>query len=175
MKRFIVLLAVASAACSSAPVSFQGVAPPGREDAYQCAVAQLNIMGYIIEDGNADVGFVVGRKQTSGIGTQILTGNTYHSVLRATAFDNPATGDTHLRVVASQIADHDVSLLGALTDEPSQGEDMIGPSDSGKQDARTLLTSCGVSNVSGPPSAMGDHSAETGPFVLFAKSATASE
>ena len=165
MKRFIVLLALASAACSSAPVSFQGVAPPGREDAYQCAVAQLNIMGYIIEDGNADVGFVTGRKQTSGIGTQILTGNTYHDVLRATAFDNPSTGDTHLRVVASQIADGDVSLLGALTDEPAQGEDVIGPSDSGKRDARTLLTSCGVTSVSGPPPVPEDY-AEADAFVL---------
>lgn len=152
MKKLIVLLAIATAACrSSAPISFQGVAPPGRETAYQCAVAQLNIMGYNIEDGNADTGFVRGRKQTSGIGTQILTGNTYHDVLTATAFDNPATGETHLRVVASRIVDQDVSLLGALTDEAEQGEDMIAPSEAGMDNARALLANCGVSGVTGPP------------------------
>lgn len=151
MKRFIALVAVAATGCvSSAPVSFSGIAPPGRDTAYQCAFAQLNIMGYNIEDGNADTGFVRGRKQTSGIGTQIVTGNTYHDLLTATAFDNPATGETNLRVVASRIAEHDVSLVGALAgDEPEQGEDIIGPSESGKADARSLLANCGVSNVSG--------------------------
>ena len=151
MKRLIALLAIASAGCvSSAPVSFSGVAPPGRDTAYQCAVAQLNIMGYTIEDGNADAGFVRGRKQTSGIGTQILTGATYHDLLTATAFDNPASGDTNIRVVASRIADHDVSLVGALAgDEEEQGEDVIGPSETGMADARSLLSNCGVSNVSG--------------------------
>ncbi len=151
MKRLIAFLAIAATGCvSSAPVSFSGVAPPGRETAYQCAMAQLNIMGYTIEDGNADVGFVRGRKQTSGIGTQILTGNTYHDQLVAAAFDVPASGETHLRVTVSRIADQDVSLIGALAeDEPEQGEDIIGPSESGKSDARLLLANCGVSNVTG--------------------------
>lgn len=152
MKKLIVLLAIATAACrSAAPMSFEGVAPPGRETAYQCAVAQLNIMGYTIEDGNADAGFVRGRKQTSGIGTQILTGNTYNDELTAAAFDNPATGATHLRVTASRIVDQDVSLLGALTDEPEQGEDRIAPSETGMADARTLLSNCGVSAINNPP------------------------
>lgn len=150
MKKLIAFVALAAAGCvSSAPVSFSGVAPPGRDTAYQCAVAQLNIMGYTIEDGNADTGFVRARKQTSGIGTQIITGNTYHDILTASAFDNPQTGDTHLRVVASRIADHDVSLLGGLNDEPEQGEDQIGPSESGKSDARALLFNCGVANTTG--------------------------
>lgn len=159
MKRFIAFVAVAATGCvSSAPVSFSGVAPPGRETAYQCAVAQLNIMGYNIEDGNADAGFVRGRKQTSGIGTQIITGNTYHDLLTATAFDNPATGETNLRVVASRIAEHDVSLVGALAgDEPEQGEDIIGPSESGTSDARALLANCGVSNVSGNSGEQGEY------------------
>ena len=143
-------LALLLAACSSAPVSFYGVAPPGRESAYQCAVAQLNIMGYTIEDGNSDAGFVRGRRQTSGLGTQILTGNTYHDVLVATSFDDPSTGETNLRVVASRVAEQDVGLLGALSDEPAQGEDRIAPSDSGMADAQALLTNCGVSSVTGP-------------------------
>lgn len=137
--------------CSAAPVSFHGIAPPGKDDAYQCAVAQLNILGYTIEAGNSDAGFVRGRKQTSGLGTQLLTGNAYHDILTATAFDNPGTGETNLRVVASRVADHDISILGGLSDEqPAEGVETIAPSDSGKADARVLLAGCGVNNVIGP-------------------------
>ncbi|MDE2752913.1 MAG: hypothetical protein OXK77_12170 [Gemmatimonadota bacterium] len=150
MKKYTALAALLTVACSSAPVSFYGVAPPGRETAYQCAVAQLNIMGYTIEDGNSDAGFIRGRKQTSGLGTQIFTGNTYHDLLTATAFDNPATGETNLRVVASRVAEQDADLLAGLSDEPEQGEDIIAPSDSGKSDAQALLANCGVSNITVP-------------------------
>ncbi len=150
MKKYTALAALLTAACSSAPVSFYGVAPPGRETAYQCAVAQLNIMGYTIEDGNSDAGFIRGRKQTSGLGTQIFTGNTYHDLLTATAFDNPATGETNLRVVASRVAEQDADLLAGLSDEPEQGEDIIAPSDSGKSDAQALLANCGVSHITSP-------------------------
>lgn len=150
MKTYTALAALLTVACSSAPVSFYGVAPPGRETAYQCAVAQLNIMGYTIEDGNSDAGFIRGRKQTSGLGTQIFTGNTYHDLLTATAFDNPATGETNLRVVASRVAEQDADLLAGLSDEPEQGEDIIAPSDSGRSDAQALLANCGVSNITGP-------------------------
>ena len=148
MKKYLLFAAVAMSACSSAPISYYGVAPPGRETAYQCAVGQLNILGYTIEDGSSDTGFVRGRKRTSGLATQILTGTTYHDVLTATAFDNPASGKTNLRVVATRIADQDaVGLLEALSDDPEQGEDVIGPSDSGKADAQALLASCGVASV----------------------------
>ena len=113
-------------------------------------MAQLNIMGYTIEDGNEDVGFVRGRKQTSGLGTQIFTGNTYHDVLNATAFDNPATGETTLRVVATRIAEQDAALGLAISEEAEQGEDVLAPSNSGKSDAQALLANCGVTNVTGP-------------------------
>ena len=136
MRKFSPFFVILAAACSAAPVSYYGMAPPGREDAYRCAVAQLNIMGYTIEDGNSDV----------------FTGNTYHDVLTATAFDNPATGETNLRVVATRIADQDVAMgVGGSEDAAERGEDVLPPSDSGKTDAQALLMNCGVSNVTGPP------------------------
>ena len=147
MRKFALFAAAWLSACSSAPISYYGVSPRDKETAYECAVAQLNILGYTIEDGNSDVGFVRGRKQTSGLGTQLFTGNTYHDVLNATTFDNPVTGETNLRVVASRVAEHDVSVLGGLTDEPEEGEDVIAPSESGKADAQALLANCGVSSV----------------------------
>ena len=139
-----ILAVVALAGCATAPVSFQGVAPPGLETAYRCAVAQLNLMDYNIEDGNLEAGFIRGRRQTSGVVQELFTGAAHHDILTATVFDNPATGNTHIRVVASRVADHDIGLISGLDDEEEQGENQIAPSDSGKADAQRLLANCGV-------------------------------
>ncbi len=145
--------ALALSGCSTAPLSYHGVAPPGRETAYDCAVAELNIMGYTIEDGNRDSGFVRGRKQTSGLGTQIFVGESHHEVLTATVYDDPRTGETTLRVVASRVSDEDTSSLGGFGGGgPAEGESAIAPSDVGKGDARNLLRACGVDRVIGPVS-----------------------
>ena len=143
------LAALAGSACASAaPVSFVGTVPPGKDAAFECATAQLNLMGYTIKGGDQGVGYVKGRKQTSGLGVQILTGDTYHDVLTASAFDNPATGKTHLRVVATRIIDEDASLFGLGDDQPERGENVTAPSETGKSDARMLLVSCGASDIS---------------------------
>lgn len=143
------LLSALLAGCSTAPASFQGVAPPGLETAYRCAVAQLNLMDYNIEDGNLEAGFVRGRRQTSGAVQELFTGAAHHDILTATVFDNPATGNTHIRVVASRVADHDIGPAAGLDDEEEQGENQLPPSDSGKTDAQRLLTNCGVVAMTG--------------------------
>ena len=153
---FIVLLA---AACSSAPVQYFGVAPPGRETAYQCAVAQLNIMGYTIEEATEDI-LVKGRKQTSGLGLQLFAGNTHHDVLTATAYDNPQTGETSIRVTVTRIADQDASAGFTANEGPEEGEDVLAPSDTGKADAQALLQNCGVTNITGPPTGQDDFALE---------------
>ncbi len=146
----IVFIALLAAACSAAPVQYYGVAPPGLETAYKCAVAQLNILGYTIED--ATEGIVVrGRKQTSGLGLQLFTGNTHHDVLTATAYDNPQSGETNLRVTVTRIADQDASAGFTANEGPEEGEDVLAPSDTGKADAQALLQNCGVGSVMGPP------------------------
>ena len=160
MRKHAGFLAVLAVACSSAPANYLGVAPPGKETAYQCAVAQLNLMGYTIEDGNEDAGFVRGRKQTSGLGTQLFTGNTHHDVLTASAFDNPATGETHLRVTVTRIADKDASVGWTAEEGPEEGEGVLAPSDTGKADAQSLLANCGVTNVTGPPPGQDDFALE---------------
>ena len=160
MKRLTAVIVLLAAGCSAAPVSFMGIAPPGRETAFQCAVAQFNIMGYTIEDANQDGGFVRGRKQTSGLGTQLLTGNTHHDVLTAAVFDNPANGETNLRVTVTRIADQDAALGWTATDGPAEGEEVLAPSDSGKEDAQALLTNCGVGNITGPPNGQAEFALE---------------
>lgn len=145
-RRFVWAALLPLAGCATAPISYVGVTESGRDAAYECAVAQLNVMGYTIEDGNADVGFVRGRRQTSGLATELLTGQAFHDVLNVTAYADPSTGETNLRVVASQIADQDIGLLGALGDEsPESGEQAVAPSETGIADANELLDVCGAS------------------------------
>lgn len=129
-RKHIALVAVLSTACSTAPVSYFGAAPPGRETAYQCAVAQLNIMDYTIEDGNQDTGFVRGRKHTS---------DDHRDVLTASAFDHPATRETNLRVTATRIEIGDAGV-----------EKEVAPSGTGLADAQALLANCGVGHISRP-------------------------
>ena len=159
MRNHIALIALLAAACSSAPVQYFGVAPPGRETAYQCAVAQLNIMGYTIEEATEDI-LVKGRKQTSGLGLQLFTGNTRHDVLTATAYDNPQTGETSIRVTVTRIADQDASAGPTANQGPEGGEDVLAPSDTGKADAQALLQNCGVTNITGPPPGQDDFALE---------------
>lgn len=151
--RGLAVALLATGCVTTAPVSYMGVTSPGKEDAFECAIAQLNLMGYNIEDGNADIGFVRGRKQTSGVVEEIFLGNAYVDLLTVSAFDNPQAGTTHLRAVASQVADKDISLIGgvSLDEDLEQGERQIEPSETGKADAQALLANCGVSQITGPP------------------------
>ena len=153
------LIALLAAACSSAPVQYYGVAPPGKDTAYECAVAQLNIMGYTIEEATEGI-VVKGRKQTSGLGLQLFTGNTHHDVLTATAYDNPQTGETSIRITVTRIADQDAAAGFTANEGPEQGEDVLAPSDTGKSDAQTLLQNCGVTNIAGPPPGQDDFALE---------------
>ena len=133
-------------ACSTAPISFSGVVPPGTTDSYACLVQQLNLLEYTIESGNRETGFVRGRKQTSGLGTAIFLGKNYHDVLTATVFQNPNTGVTTLRVVAARVEESSFTLFGG-------NERGIKPSDSGQADANEVLAQCGAENIvsSGTP------------------------
>lgn len=138
MRRHLACAAVLAAACSTAPVQYYGVAPPGLDTAYKCAVAQLNIMGYRIEAA------------TDGI---VVTGSKRHhywfplphgvrDVLTATSYDHPETGETNLRVTAW--------AAGTIESEDGPRESVDEPSGKGRADARTLLQKCGVGNVVGP-------------------------
>lgn len=136
-------LLISAAGCSTAPVSYSGIVPPGEHDLYACAVQQLNLLDYVIEGGARDTGFVRGRKQTSGLGTAIFTGKNYHDVLTASVFENPTTGETTLRVTAARAEENAIGIFGG-------NQKGIAPSDSGKADANELLASCGVERIVGP-------------------------
>lgn len=144
-------LCVSAAGCATAPVSYMGVTAPGKESAYECVIAQLNFMNYTIEAGDAGLGFVRARKQTSGLATEILTGASYHDVMTVSVFDDPSTGTTNIRAETTRLADKDSDLLGGLVEDSNQeGRSQLAPSESGKAEARSVLSRCGVGQVSGP-------------------------
>ena len=146
MLKRIGVLTLLVAGCSIGPVSFQGPVPPTIPDAYACAVQQLNVLGYTIQAGDRSAGFVRASKQTSGLGTALLTGGTYHDVLTASVFENSATGEAVLRVTVAQVEERAVGLFGG-------NQRQIKPSDAGRADAHELLAACGVEAVSGSGSA----------------------
>ena len=127
-------------ACVTSPISFSGTVPPERPDSYTCAVQQLNLLGYTLEDANREAAFARGRKQTSGLGTVLLTGKNYHDVLTVSAFTNPTTNESTLRVTAARMEEQALGLFGGQ----QRG---IAPSDSGKADANAVLAQCGAVNV----------------------------
>lgn len=130
-------------ACATAPVSYHGSLGAGPQDAYSCAMQQLNMLGYTVEDADRDAGFIRGRKQTSGLGTVLFTGKNYHDVLTVAVFQDPSTKESTLRVTAAQVQEQALGLFGG-------NEQGMAPSDSGKGDATNLLSRCGVKEVVGP-------------------------
>jgi hypothetical protein len=106
-------------------------------------VRQLNILGYTVEGGDRETGFVRARKQTSGLGTALLTGKNYHDVLTAAVFEDPTSGQTTLRITAARAEENAIGMFGG-------NERGIAPSDAGKADANALLRECGATDIVGP-------------------------
>ncbi len=138
MRKHVAFAAVLAVACSTAPLQYHGVAPPGLETAYKCAVAQLNIMGYTI-DAATDGIVVRGSKRHR---YWFPLPHRVHDVLAAASYDNPETGETNLRVTAW--------AKEVVESENGWRERVNDPSSRGKADAQTLLRKCGVGDVVRP-------------------------
>ncbi|MEX2599726.1 MAG: hypothetical protein WD533_08730 [Dehalococcoidia bacterium] len=125
LHRRILPIVVLLAGCSTAPISVSGPVAPGF-DAFACASTHLNRLGYTIEDGDRDVGFVRGVRQTSFLGT-----NYYHT-LTAAVFDGEG-GEETLRVTAARRESD--ALAGS--DRP------LAPNDETQAHALEILSLCG--------------------------------
>ena len=134
MKRLAVYVALVTAACSSAPISYEGMVPPARDNAYGCAVAHLHAMGYVITAADSGTGFVRARKYAGETWDRII-GNAPFDVLTATTIEQ-ASGETLLTVSVSR-----------EVDRGGGGLDPVSPGESGRLDAHSLLQSCGVADA----------------------------
>lgn len=125
-------------ACSTAPLSYVSATPRPLEDAYACSLRKLNELGYTVSNTNREAGFISGTKQTSGLGTQILTGSQYHDQLTVSIFDSE-NGGRQIRATAGRV-DRNTSILGTSTTG-------VAPTPAGIADADALLKACGDGTV----------------------------
>lgn len=135
MRRFLpVVLLPLLGACATAPISYVAATPRPAPDAYTCVLAKVNELGYTITNTNKEAGFITATKQTSGLGTQLLTGSKYHDQLTISIFED-GTGARRIRATSGQTQERS-NLFGTS----SSG---IKPSDKGKADANAVLVACG--------------------------------
>ena len=135
----VTAIAVVLSGCATAPISFLSSTPRPLDDAYSCALRKVNELGYTVSNTNKDAGFITGTKQTSGLGTKLLTGSEYHDQLTVSIFDDSAAGGRRIRVTAGRV-DQKSNLFGTSTHA-------IQPSTAGIGDANTVLTACGSGPV----------------------------
>lgn len=142
MRKHVLLVPVALAwlGCSTAPESFLVQTPSPQNDAFSCVVRKVNALGFTVEGADRDAGFVRASKQTSGLGTALLTGKKYHDQLTVSIFD-AGNGRNTIRVTAAQSNESALGLGNLSKDEGNK------PSPSGRAAARDVLTSCGEGDV----------------------------
>lgn len=130
-------VAALMAGCATSPESFVSPSPRPHADAYSCAVRKINELGYTMTGGDRDAGFASAEKQTSGLGTQLLSGRKYFDQIVVSIFDGDGSGSTTIRVTAGQ----GESTAGLFA--KSSRSDMNKPSDSGRAAAQEIIGACG--------------------------------
>lgn len=135
------LLAVALAGCATAPLSYVSTTPQPQATAFACAVRKINSLGYTVTNASKDAGFISAEKQTSGLGTTLLTGKKYQSAITVAVFDGDQ-GRTQLRVTAGQGEENAVGF-GRGAGSKTTGK----PSAQGIADAKAILSACGTGEI----------------------------
>ncbi|GLC24715.1 hypothetical protein rosag_12280 [Roseisolibacter agri] len=93
----------------------------------------MNELGYTLTNTSKEAGFITATKQTSGMGTKLLTGSEYHDQLTISIFGDSASG-RKIRATAGR-TDRKSNLFGTSSQA-------MKPSEAGKADANALLQSC---------------------------------
>lgn len=122
------------AGCNTAPISYLATSPQPEDATYACVLRKVNELGYTIQNTNKEAGFVAGEKQTSGLGTAILTGRQYHDILTVSIFDDGKGGKT-VRATTGQ-SNESAFNFGAASKTGQK------PSNTGKKDAKEVLSAC---------------------------------
>lgn len=127
------------AACNTGPISFNSMAPKPMPDSYACALGKVNEMGYTVTNTNKEAGFITADKQTSGLGTQLLTGAKYHTRLTVSIF-GADSASRKMRVTAAKIEERTNLLTSSSTG--------VAPDARAKGDAQNVLVACGSGVIS---------------------------
>jgi hypothetical protein len=129
----------ALSACATAPISFNSTTPDPGDATYACALRKVNELEYTVTNTSKDGRFITGIKQTSGLGTKLLTGRTYKDQLTVSVFDADSA-TRRIRVTAASVEERS-NLFGTSTDGRA-------PTDAAKADASEVLRACGKGVIS---------------------------
>jgi RNA 3'-terminal phosphate cyclase len=108
---------------------------------------KINELGYTVTNTNKEAGFITAEKQTSGLGTALLTGRKYQDQLTVAIFDDTATNGRKLRVTAAQATENALAFGNA-------SKTGVAPSNSGKADAQAVLSACSEGSAASQQTAM---------------------
>lgn len=131
-RRLCLALLLAVAGCSTGPVALSGTLPPAA-DGFACATRQLDTLGYTVEAGGRNTGFVRGSRQTSTLGFR------YNHLLTVAVFERPDEAPT-MRVIATR--------REFVSSGNPEGRPMA-PTDDTLAHAREILEQCGASDLVG--------------------------
>jgi len=137
MKRltFLFPALVLAAACSTSPISYTASTPTPQDGAYSCALRKVNELGFTVVNTDRQGGFITAEKQTSGLGTALLTGRKYTDALTVSIFDGADAQSRTIRVTAAQVTENAMGFGAA-------SKTGIKPSPTGIKAAQEVLTAC---------------------------------
>ncbi len=139
MKKLLLTISIIFAGCVGKPVSMGSTVPVGY-DAYTCAMRELALSDYTIQDTDRESGFIRASKQTSGSFSAAF-GETTWDQITVMIFEN--AGAQSLRVTASKRQKSDAVpnyTTGGVYVPASDQEGK--PSDEGLATAEAILASC---------------------------------
>jgi len=128
----LLALALLSLGGCNAPKAFRIASFRPAPDAFDCSAAELSKLGYTIEAGDKDVGFIRGEKAEGG--NDIFSGDQNFRVLKVAVFT--ADGQVWIRVTAFRQAQNDKGERKNITVQGGV-----------ESDARAVLTACGKGEV----------------------------
>jgi hypothetical protein len=112
------------------------------ENAFSCAMEQLNEAGYSVRRSNQKAGLIRAQRESSGALGEVLSGEEEYQIIEISIFQEAGASDTadyHMNVAAAS------GSKGLVASELGQGTMERGgsPSDETREDARMVIEECG--------------------------------
>lgn len=123
---------------SSQPAVKSAAITKPKAEVLGCAQGQVMAMGYTIEDGNSEMGFLRASKVTTGTGTVILSGKQYADTISVSVAE--VNGKTTLQVNGLT---RQANVLGGGLAQPQGAVTNTFTSEAVKEHVATILSVCG--------------------------------
>jgi hypothetical protein len=141
MRLLVLPFLLLSSACAGGPVGYGGPTTRPRADAHACALEQLEVLGYMIEDDDREAGTVRATRQLPGVVASVQPGQRHFSQIEVTVAQE--AGDRAImRAIPTMLRETGVRTpFGWSTIQ-------VIPDREGINDANVILLRCGVPETS---------------------------